>query len=195
MRVSLDESNQAQWNADSAECLRYEYDLTPDDLVVDIGAYRGDWASAIHHRYGSKLIVIEPGPWITGFEHGDIINRAAATYNGTMKFGGAYYYASTYEEPTHEYPCFDINELIRLHRDIALLKLNIEGGEYALLNHIIEGGLQHRIRNLQVQFHLIEDQPCRQWYDELADRLTVTHELQWRYPFVWESWRCRVNFC
>ena len=28
-------------------------------------------------------------------------------------------------------------------------------------------------------------------YRELAERLQHTHRLQWRYPFVWESWERR----
>lgn len=193
MRVGLDDTAQAQWNADAAEHLRYEYPLTPDDLVIDIGAYRGDWASAIHHRYGCKLICIEPTPSIVGFPYGDVINQAASTYNGTMHFGGAYYYTSVHEPPTTEYPCFDVNELLRLYDDIALMKINVEGGEYALLNHIIECGHHRRVRNLQVQFHLIEGQPCRDWHEEIQQALSQTHVLTYFYPFVWENWQLCSN--
>lgn len=189
MRVTLNEESQAIWQSQNLEYLRYEYDLKPDDLVIDIGAYRGEWASQIFCRYGCKLIVIEPGPWIVGFPIGEVINKAASTHNGMEKFGGAFYYTSAHEDSTHEYECFDINPLLSKYDEIGLIKCNIEGAEYELLNHIIDAGLHKRIRNLQVQFHLIQDEPIEEMYGTIAAKLKETHFLSWYYPFCWENWR------
>lgn len=191
MRVTLNKESQAIWQAQNLEHLRYEYVLEPDDVVIDLGAYCGEWASSVFSRYGCRLVCVEPGPWIVGFPYGDVINKAAATYNGTMSFGGAYYYTSAHEPQTHEYPCFDVNELLCEYDEIALLKLNIEGGEYVLLNHVIDANCHLRIRDLQVQFHLIEGKPIEEMYGAIADKLTLSHRLTWRYPFCWENWeRC-----
>lgn len=189
MRVSLNEESQAIWQQQNLEHLRYEYELKPDDLVVDIGAYRGEWAAEIFKRYGCRLIVIEPGPWIVGFPHGEVINKAASDHDGTVKFGGSYYYTSEHEEPTHEYECFDINSLLEVLPEIALVKMNVEGAEYALLDHMITHGYHSRIRNLQVQFHLIEQEPYAEWYSGIEGRLRETHKVEWRWPFCWENWR------
>lgn len=188
MRVSPNVASQKEWQEKNLEYLRYDYDLKPDDLVIDIGAYRGEWATKIFAQYGCKLILIEPGPWILGFEHGEIINKAASDHEGVIKFGGAYYYTSAYEEPTHEYPCFDINSLLSNYDDIALVKVNIEGAEYSLLKHIMSAGLHKRIRNLQVQFHEIEGEPYQEWHEEIQTELAKSHKLTWFQPFVWESW-------
>lgn len=188
MRVTLDDEAQKQWWADDAEHLRYEYDLSRDDLVIDIGAYRGEWAEQIHERYGCKLILIEPTPSILGCEYGQVINKAASTHDGKLRFGGAYYYTSEHEDPTHEYECFDINSLLEKHNDIALVKINIEGAEYELLKHIIDAGLHRRIKNLQVQFHQIEGKPFKEWHEQIQTELSKTHHLTFFYPFVWESW-------
>lgn len=189
MRVSLNEESQAVWQSQNLEPLRYEYDLSPDDLVIDIGAYRGEWAERIFNRYGCKLIVIEPGPWILGFEHGQIINQAASDHEGVLRFGGAYYYSSQHEDPTHEYDCFDINPLLSRHEEIALVKINIEGGEYDLLEHIYQGDLIRRIKNLQVQFHLVEGEDSETRYEAISELLNETHTLSWQYPMCWESWQ------
>lgn len=188
MRVGLNETSLADWQLNDLEHLRYEYDLSPNDLVIDIGAYRGEWAEQIFERYGCKLIVIEPTPWIIGFPHGEVINKAASTRDGVEIFGGAYYYTSAHENGTTEYPCFDINSLLETHPDIALVKLNIEGTEYSLLNHIIDAGLHKRIRNLQVQFHEIEGEPVKEMYGAIASKLSQTHRLTWRYAYCWENW-------
>lgn len=189
MRVTLNEQSQSLWQSQHLEHLRYEYDLKPDDVVIDIGAYRGEWAAEIYRRYQCQLILIEPGPWANGFEYGEVINKAAATYNGAMEFGGAYYYTSPYERKTHEYPCFDINSLLEEYPEIALVKINIEGSEYDLLERIYHGDLIKRIDNLQVQFHLVEGEESEMRYEVISELLGETHSLTWRYPFCWENWR------
>lgn len=188
MRVTPDFTSQAEWQEGNHEHLRYEYDLKPDDLVIDIGAYRGEWAAEIFSRYGCKLIMIEPGPWIVGTEFGQVINKAANDYDGILKFGGAYYYTSAHEDLTHEYDCFDLNTLLRKYDEIALLKMNIEGGEYTLLPHMISAGLHTRIKNLQIQFHIIAGSPVLDWYEAIRTELSKTHHITWQYKFCWENW-------
>ena len=177
-----------QWQDDGAESLRYEYDLDHNDIVIDVGAYRGEWAEQIFCRYGCKIILIEPTPHIQGFPYGQVINKAAWTHDGSLKFGGAYYYTSAHENPVTEYPCFDFNSLLRKYEEIALVKMNIEGAEYGLLNHVIEAGLHKRIKNLQVQFHMIAGEPYRAMHESIQTELAKTHRLTYFYPFVWENW-------
>lgn len=189
MRVTLNEQSQSLWQSQNLEHLRYEYDLSPDDVVIDVGAYRGEWASKIYRRYQCQLILVEPGPWSNSFEHGEVINKAAATYDGMMNFGGGYYYTSAYETPAYRYECFDINSLLSKYNEIALIKINIEGGEYPLLNHIIDHGYHQRVRDFQVQFHQIEGEDYERWYAEIEAKLMKTHHPLWRYRMCWESWR------
>jgi FkbM family methyltransferase len=191
MRVTLNEASQSRWRTDDAEHLRYEYELAPHDVVIDLGAYRGEWAAEIYRRYQCRVICVEPGPWIVGFPHGEVINKAAWTHNGTLRFGGAFYYTSALELATHDYPCFDIYELLGRYEETALLKMNVEGAEYALLEHILAAGFQRRIRNLQVQFHLIDGEDSEGDYDRIAAELNKTHTRSWYYRHTWENWRRR----
>lgn len=188
MRVGLNDASLAEWQESNFEYLRYEYNLSPDDTVLDIGAYQGEWAEQIFARYGCKIICIEPTEYIRGFKYGEVINKAAATYDGRMRFGGQAYYTSSSEPQTHEYECFDINSLLRTLPEVALMKMNIEGAEYDLLNHIIDAGLHTRIRNLQVQFHEIEGEPFKDWHEAIQTKLSASHSLSWFYPFCWENW-------
>jgi FkbM family methyltransferase len=190
MHVTLNEQSQDIWQSRGLEYLRYEYpDLLPDSIVIDLGAYRGEWAQAVHCRYGCKVVCVEPGPWANDWQHGEVVNKLAATHNGTMQVGGAYYYTSAHEPATHEYDCFDINELLDQYREIALLKMNVEGMEYELLPHVIDAGLHRHIRNLQVQFHLIEGRDSEREYDVIAEKLGETHQRSWYYRHCWENWR------
>lgn len=187
-RVTLNEQSQAEWQAGNLEHLRYQYDLQPTDTVIDIGAYRGEWANEIKRRYGCTPIVIEPTDAIDGYD-GEIIKKAAWTHDGKLPFGGAFYYSSHYEQSVTEYECFDINTLLARFNDIALIKINIEGAEYVLLDHIITHGYHTRIRNLQVQFHQLAPEPYGAWYSGLECRLRLTHETTFKYPFCWENWQ------
>lgn len=188
-RITLNEDSQAQWNQDGAERLRYEYDLSPDDLVIDIGAHEGQFSQAIYDRYKCKVIAIEPTGFIDKFKEGEVINKAASDHDGYESFGGLSLYTSIYEPASHRYPCFDICSLLEKYSDIGLVKMNIEGGEYKLLNHILSKGMQARIRNLQVQFHQVEGEAYTEMHEAIQVEMAKTHHLTYFYPFCWENWQ------
>lgn len=189
--ISLNENSLAAWQHENLEHLRYEYNLTPACRVIDLGAYQGEWANEIYARYGSRIVVVEPTEYINDFKNGVIVNKAASTHKGKMSFGGRAYYTSAFETGDHEYDCIDVNGLIEQYEAIDLLKVNIEGAEYDVLNHIIDGGFIDRIKNIQVQFHQIEGVPYEQWYKELSEKLSKTHVLTWHYPYCWENWKLK----
>ncbi len=176
------------WQTGNWEAKRYEYDLKPSDTVIDLGAYQGEFALKIHEKYGCEVIAVEPTsaittlygrPWLT------IINEAAWIEDGQRQFGGSAYWTTSQIEGTQVYPCFDVNKI--LNREIALLKINIEGDEYELIDHIY--GKLKNINNIQVQFHQIPDYKHK--YLEIFDFLSHTHKQDWSVPFIWESWSKR----
>jgi FkbM family methyltransferase len=187
--ITLNEESQAEWQSQEREFLRYEYDLSPDDVVIDIGAHEGEFSQKIYDKFKCKVIAIEPTGYIDKFKDGEVIQKAASDYDGEQSFGGLSLYTSIYEPAAHRYPCFDICSLLEKYPDIGLVKINIEGAEFRLLKHILAKGMHARIRNLQVQFHQLEGEPFEQWYLEIADKLSDTHFLEWQYPYCWESWR------
>jgi hypothetical protein len=73
-------------------------------------------------------------------------------------------------------------------RHVDLMKLNIEGAEYELLERVLGGGRAGMFGRILVQFH--DELPdAEQRADAIGAALAETHELVWRVPFVWESWR------
>ena len=70
---------------------------------------------------------------------------------------------------------------------VALMKINIEGGEYDLLDRMIETGLVESIDNLQVQFHNFTVDAKRRM-ERIQEALQRTHTLNYQYRFVWENW-------
>lgn len=176
--VTLDQESLRIWQDLDREQLRYEYDLKEGDKVLDIGAYRHEWGNEIEKRYKCQVEYFEA-----------LDNRAAWVYDGEIRLGGAFLYSSMFLEGSINYKCVDIAPY--LQKEVALVKINIEGGEYELLNYIIDKGLIGNVKYLQVQFHLIEGINAKEQYGKLAKRLSETHHLDWRYPFCWESWKIK----
>lgn len=181
------------WQENKMEHIRYKYKLMPHDTVIDLGAYTGEFAEQIHDQYGCNVICVEPTdsikrlagkPWVT------IIEKAAGTGVGVQRFGGMFYYTSIFEDNEkygfRDFPTFDVNDL--LNQPIGLLKINVEGMEYTLMNHIMEAGLHKNVDNFQVQFHLVDTESERNWR-AIAKRMYETHEITWRMPFCWENWK------
>ena len=49
--------------ADGGNSMRWHYDdLTESSLVIDLGGFKGEFASEINKRYGCKVLVFEPHP-------------------------------------------------------------------------------------------------------------------------------------
>lgn len=190
-KITLNPVSLKTWQDNNLEHIRYEYDLKAEDVVIDLGAYTGEWATEMYNRHMCCPIVVEPTEYINDYTHGPIINKAAGTHNGKMSFGGRAYYSSVFEPGDHEYECFDVNNMLIDYPVIDLLKVNIEGAEYDLLQHIIGAGLHARIKNIQIQFHQIEGVPYELWYKEIADKLSKTHSLTWQYPYCWENWKLK----
>ena len=65
--------------------------------------------------------------------------------------------------------------------------MNIEGGEYDLLPHLIETHAISIVQAIEVQFHMV-DKASVEARDRIRTALAATHAEAWCYPFVWEAW-------
>lgn len=183
--------------------MRLDYPLGPTALVVDAGGYEGQWASDIFGRFACRVHVFEPvasfadrigarfahNPAIVVHREGLAGRTRTETIhlraNGSSIFGRA-------EGPGETIALRDVAEWWSAHHieQIDLLKLNIEGGEYEVLERLLETGLVARVVAVQVQFHqTVPDAAAR--YEKIAAALAATHRLTWRYPWVWENWQRR----
>jgi hypothetical protein len=72
-------------------------------------------------------------------------------------------------------------------KKIDLIKINIEGGEYALLQRMIGKNIIRICDNIQVQFHNCFPDAANMRRD-IRNVLKETHVLTYDYTFVWENW-------
>ena len=75
---------------------------------------------------------------------------------------------------------------------VDLFKINIEGGEYPLLNRMLDADLVSKVRFFQVQYHGIGVDDPAAARDKIRERLSTTHREEWCVNGgQWESWALR----
>lgn len=194
-----------QWFSDNGdETLRLNYPLNTNSIVFDLGGYHGDFAAAIHEKYGSKVYIFEPVPQFyqkcvdrfQGNSQVTCFNYGLSSHNGWMDICLADN-ASSFSSPhakggVQQVQVRSIVECIREMdvKKINLMKINIEGGEFVVLPALIDSGEIQRIEYIQVQFHNFVKQATKN-REEIRKNFNKTHEEMWNYEFVWESWRLK----
>lgn len=73
---------------------------------------------------------------------------------------------------------------------VDVMKINIEGAEYDVLECMIENDLHKLVDNFQVQFHRLGDNYLQRYCD-IKNALNKTHKITWEFPFIWENWERR----
>lgn len=189
-----------KWVADNGETtLRLNYDLNENSIVLDLGGYKGQWTSDIYSRYNCKIFVFEPleefaNEIRTRFERNKNIKvfsfgLSDKVKTETLSIDG--YASSVYKssENSNTIRLISASDFFQEHRIefIDLMKINIEGGEYDLLEHLIEKGYISKIKNLQIQFHDFVPDAMRRML-HIHDQLNKSHKLSYHYEFVWENW-------
>lgn len=193
----------ARWFADNGdETLRLEYELDENSLVFDLGGYKGQWASDIYAMYGCYIHVFEPvEEFARKIEKRFSKNRkiivhhfGLADKNQTVRIGLDQDGSSIFKPGKRLVEAKLVRAADFMQQNgilvIDLMKINIEGGEYDLLEHLIDTGLVANIHNIQVQFHdFVPDAEHRM--QKIQAALTQTHYLTYQYPLVWENWRIK----
>ena len=71
--------------------------------------------------------------------------------------------------------------------EIDFMKINIEGSEFELLDHMIDTGYISKVKHLQIQFHnFVNDSEVRR--KTIRDKLKYSHKNIFNFPFIWERW-------
>ena len=190
-----------RWRAlEGDKSLRLDYDLSADSTVLDVGGYEGQWTSDIVAMYGCRVHVFEPIPeFAARIERRFARNPLVTVHPVGLSARDGAAVASVAGDASSHLRSGDGSVEIQLRaakamidelgiEQMDLVKINIEGAEYDLLEHIVAVGLISRIRDLQVQFHTFVPDPVARM--QAARRsLQATHHPTYQYDFLWENWR------
>lgn len=175
----------------------------------DVGGYHGEWTKQMLIRYGCRSELFEPAPnsiavcretfgcnsrvrlHAVGLGDEDRTARFNLLETGTSEFLDANE-ATTFNAEVVSV----VDEIRKRIRDeviedrpgvLGCMKINIEGGEYAVLEKLIETREIRKFRCLLIQFHR-QPPGYESRYTEITRRLSQTHRSVFAYPFVWERW-------
>ena len=153
-------------------------DLKPDDVVIDLGANAGEFTVQMA-KTGAKVYAFEPDPHALGLLNSAVAGLAnvsvMAAAAGVAADTAMLYRKRGFEreadratkssslvsskrnvDPEHsvtvevvDFPSF----LEQLNRDIAVIKMDIEGAEVDLLEHLLDHRVASRIGEIYVETH------------------------------------------
>jgi FkbM family methyltransferase len=190
------------WLSGGNELLWRGLPIESRDVVLDAGGFEGDWTARILHRYGCRAIVVEPQPEALGllrkrFNGNDRVRVVEGALHqdagrGRLSLQGNASSLFRDGDPSPDVievdlvPVSDVLPLAGEH-GIGCLKLNIEGGEFGILEDLVASGRIREIRCLLVQFH--------PWVEGAEERrlslhraLGESHTLVFCFPMIWERW-------
>jgi FkbM family methyltransferase len=192
------------WFADKGDTtLRLNYDLDENSIVMDLGGYKGEFAADIYCKYSATIYVFEP---ILNFY--DIIKDKFSNTNKVISYpyglaeNDSELKISLTDNSSSVYIDSDQFEIIQLKSivnfikvnnitKVDLIKINIEGGEYEILESLIEHNMISIFNNIQVQFHDFIIDNAKERMNKIQTELAKTHKLTYHYEFVWENWKLK----
>lgn len=203
---SIQELRVIDWNFVAGDTtLRLNYPLNEQSIVIDLGAYHGDFAQEISDRYGSRLYLFEPVPeYISVLQQRFQSNKCITVLpfavggggDGTIRFSldgdrtSAFRFGHKMVIAPVRNICQVLDELGL--KGVSLLKINVEGAEFEILDALIASGWISKIADIQVQFHdFVPDAIVR--LNMLRSKLGLTHYPTYMHSFVWENWRRRIG--
>jgi len=169
-------------------------------LVFDIGGNTGEWSFKLLSRKFCTIWIFEPIPYYV-----DILRHTFRDRSDVKIFDFGFLdrdislsididgIASSLYRTGHKNEIVklrSINDFIKSHNltKIDLMKINVEGAEFPIIDSLIESGNIKIIQDLQVEFHdFITD--AEEKYNIIAKKLSETHYLTYHYSFAWENWR------
>lgn len=193
-----------RWKKDGGDDqLRFNYELSENAYVLDLGGYRGQWASDLYSMYRCKIVVFEPVNAFANyiekrFKRNLDIKIVRCGLGGKTRDERIAIAAdgSSIFRKSDSFETIRIVDVVDWLNDeniafIDLIKINIEGGEYELLERLISSRKINMIRNIQVQFHDLSSDSETQM-EKIREQLSRTHKSVYHYKFMWDSWSLRV---
>ena len=190
-----------QWKRDCGDqTLRLDYDLNELSVVLDVGGFEGQWASDLYSKYNCQIYVFEPISCFAEkiqerFENNKNIKvfdlgLGGETREEKISLSGD---ASSIYQNSGNLEVIKIKDINTWLKEegidsIDLIKINIEGGEYELLDRILSVDFAKNIGDIQVQFHNIEEASEEKMH-QIQKLLSKSHLPTYQYKFIWENWR------
>jgi len=179
-------------------------DMGDGAVIFDVGAYEGAWTKRMATRYPtSQIYAFEPAPRafgvakerLAGIDNIKLYNFGLSEISGTLTLYDALRDGATFFENGHpdtvDAEVRNVRDFIEAEKveRIALMSINIEGGEFELLQYLIKTKLIRTVERLMIQWHAPTREACTTQVD-IQNTMAQTHEMLWNHG-AWEAWGVR----
>tara|TARA_B100000989_G_C19460988_1_gene436192 strand:- start:405 stop:1067 length:663 start_codon:yes stop_codon:yes gene_type:complete len=168
--------------------------------VVDVGAFKGEFAEKILLKFGSNLVLLEP--LINEFNILEkkfflnkkikLINKALSNHNkkaNLLNDTNNSLITNKKSSNVIEVDCLDVKNLFDEEIEINLIKLNVEGSEYDIIEKLIDLKYLTKCKNYLIQFHHKNN---KEFYERKKNIEKNFIEYKFlkvaSYEYVWELW-------
>jgi len=183
---------------------RHRYDLPLKCVIFDCGGYKGEWSARMIELHPTASIwVFELVPEYSKFIEKRFYNNTSlqvcnfglGSSDKDITITVDELASSAYTRAGSHIVISKIKDIVQFNiqnniERVHLLKMNIEGGEYELLERIIESNTVIQYDNIQIQFHNYGESFVEE-RERLRGKLELTHYLTYDYKWIFENWRLK----
>ena len=187
---------QAYVSAGGDQKFRYSFDCKREGVILDVGAFEGEFAK-FHADTADMVICFETNKVAVKALHKRFHNYdnvriydfgiGSKTFRGRMVGKGPG--ASIVFDDNADVIIRDVVsvfEELNLN-EVTLMKVNIEGGEFDLIQALCDSGLIRNIREIHIQAHDFADKNLNN-YLSMHRRLSAHFNLIKSFPYIWDFW-------
>jgi len=194
------------WYESNAEVTRYTVwdNMGEGAVVFDVGSYEGEWTKRMATKYhGYKFYTFEPAPRAFGvaqkrlaeFDNIKMFNFGLGTTSGTYTLHDSQRDSASFVNGSGDEVDAQIMNVREFLQDekvtkIALMSVNIEGGEFELLPYLLGLGWMRNIERMMIQWHSIAENASASQL-AIQNALAKTHQMYWNHG-AWEAWNLRA---
>lgn len=192
--------NRLLWNIRSGdEHLSLDYPLDNNSITMVVGAFEGNYLERLDKKFRCKIFAFEPvGEYFNILQEKFpdsnniiLLNLGLSDKTENVNIFIDKESSSAFKKTNSELlvNMISVSDFFKTYniKNIDLLYMNIEGGEYAVLNELIKTGLISKIKYLQIQFHKVDENSTNQ-RKIIRKKLRNTHQPAFNFPFIWERW-------
>lgn len=158
------ERNVVNFRKKDGEKLRYSYCFESADIVLDVGGFKGEFAEELYAVSPRRIMIFEPVQEHYDFlvekfsRNSDVevfhfgLDASTRQIEISLSSNSSSYNRDLSKSNLETIDLKDIVEFLTQESvvEIALMKVNIEGAEYDLLDRLIKSGNLHKFKHLQI---------------------------------------------
>ena len=198
----LNSKNLQNWKNDLGdEKLKFDYNITDQSTIFELGAYNGGMVRQITEKFDPFIYAFEPSTTFYKLLNKEFESDKIMIFNFGLSDKNEYKTLISSKDGSYISKSNKKNlstenvKLIKLSEFIIqnkieftdFININIEGSEYKVLKDLISSGVINKINHLQIQFHR-SPKFYRIKKFLLVKKLNKTHNNIWKYNYVWERW-------